>query len=68
MTELSEELDTEDLDSIKFLLSCKLSREKLEKTKVKTTTKTSKWTRHDFVFTHFQIYVGGNLLLTILTL
>ncbi|XP_035762711.1 CASP8 and FADD-like apoptosis regulator isoform X2 [Neolamprologus brichardi] len=33
MTELSEELDTEDLDSIKFLLSCKLSREKLEKTK-----------------------------------
>lgn len=40
MTELSEELDTEDLDSIKFLLSCKLSREKLEKTKVKTKTKT----------------------------
>ncbi|XP_039883877.1 CASP8 and FADD-like apoptosis regulator isoform X1 [Simochromis diagramma] len=33
MTELSEELDTQDLDSIKFLLSCKLSREKLEKTK-----------------------------------
>ncbi|XP_025759932.1 CASP8 and FADD-like apoptosis regulator a isoform X2 [Oreochromis niloticus] len=33
MAELSEELDTGDLDSIKFLLTCKLSREKLEKTK-----------------------------------
>uniref|UniRef100_A0A669BH04 Uncharacterized protein n=1 Tax=Oreochromis niloticus TaxID=8128 RepID=A0A669BH04_ORENI len=33
MAELSEELDTGDLDNVKFLLTCKLSREKLEKTK-----------------------------------
>lgn len=39
MAELSEELDTGDLDSIKFLLTCKLSREKLEKTKVRKHTK-----------------------------
>ncbi|XP_031614901.2 CASP8 and FADD-like apoptosis regulator [Oreochromis aureus] len=33
MAELSEELDTGDLDNVKFLLTCKLSREKLEKSK-----------------------------------
>lgn len=59
MTNINEELDSDDLKSVKFLLSCKLSREKLEKAKVKQKSENR---RLAFVFILSDLHPHGGVV------